>query len=279
MKKLLLAAVALAAMLPLFARHGSGEAPSRPATSALVVSGSSAMAPLVQAMARRFEQLHPGVHIEISADGSGRGLADVRAGYAQVGMVSRALRTDEQDLRGLPIARDGIALVVHADNPVPALSHAQVVAVYSGQVTSWKPLGGRDEPILTLGAPAGERSSPSVFASHFRLPLGQLQAQRTQGGNAERLQLLYEHRNAIAYVSVGEAERERRAGAPLRLLPDEGIPASSRSIGKGDYPLARPLTLVTRPQPGTLAQAFIAFCASSQVTDLVVAHDFVPYLD
>lgn len=279
MKKLLMLAAAVFAALLLFTRHGAGEALPRPAATVLVVSGSGTMAPLVQAMARRFEQQHAGMRVEVSDGGSGRALADVRAGHAQVGMVSRALHGDEQDLRFLPIARDGIALVVHADNPVKSLSPAQVAAIYGGQVANWRLVGGRDEPILSIAPASDGHSSPELLARYLNLPLERLQARHTVGSNAARLRLLQEHRNAIAFLSVSEAERSRREGAPLRLLPAEGIAASSRNVARGDYPLARPLALVTRAQPGAAAQAFIAFCASSQVTDLVLAHGFVPYLD
>ena len=58
-----------------------------------------------------------------------------------------------------------------------------------------------------------------------------------------------------------------------------GVSATSRNIRAGNYPISRPLTLVTRGRPAGLAKAFIDFCASSQGTDIVIAHDFVPYLD
>ena len=55
--------------------------------------------------------------------------------------------------------------------------------------------------------------------------------------------------------------------------------ATSRNIRNGNFPISRPLTLVTRGQPTGLTKVFIEYCVSSQVTDLVIAHDFVPYLD
>jgi phosphate transport system substrate-binding protein len=59
----------------------------------------------------------------------------------------------------------------------------------------------------------------------------------------------------------------------------DGVAATSRAIRSGDYPLARPLSLVTKGNPAGLAKLFIEYAASSQVSDLVIAHDFVPYLD
>lgn len=280
--KYLLAAVLLATALLLLGRPGPAEMPAG-ATAAtetghLLVIGSSTMAPLVRAMAKRYQELHPQVRIEVQTGGSGQGVARVRDGSADIGMVARPLATGEQELPGLPIARDGLALVVHQDNPVQSLTHAQVADIYTGAVTNWKHVGGRDAPILSIGAQAG-RGSPELFARHFELPVEQLRVWRTSSDNAARLQLLREHPEAVAYLSLGEAERSIHDGAPLRLLPDEGVPATSRNVAKGVYPLARPLTLVTPRRPSALATAFVTFCTSSQVTDLILAHDFVPYLD
>ncbi|WP_157270972.1 phosphate ABC transporter substrate-binding protein [Azohydromonas aeria] len=278
----LLAAVSLAATLLLLGLSGPAAlhvgSVAAPDAGRLRVVGSSTMTPLVAAMARRFEELHPAVRIEVDAGGSGRGLSEVREGRADVGMVSRPLDAGEQDLRALPIARDGVAVVLHRDNPVTALSHEQVRGIYTGRLVNWKQLGGRDAPIFVIDAEPGH-GTPELFLRHFRLAAHALRPHAHAGDNGERLRLLSERPTGIAYLSVGEAELAVRSGTPIRPLADNGVAATSRNIGRGNYPLARPLALVTLAGPGTLAQAFVAFCASSQVTDLIQAHGSVPYLD
>lgn len=253
-------------------------------TGRLLVTGSGTMAPLVSAIAKRFQGLHPGLSIEVQSGGSARGLADVRQDKADIGMVSYALGASEQDLTGLPIARDGVAIVVHKENPVRALSDAEVVGIYTGKLTNWRQVGGRDAPILAVAvAGAGEAGSSSssseLFGHYFHLSRKALKAQRTERDNARRVKLLVEHPNAILYMSVGEIERRARSGAPIRPLPVGGVAATSRNIRNGNFPISRPLTLVTHGWPTKLAKAFIEYCVSSQVTDIVIAHDFVPYLD
>jgi phosphate transport system substrate-binding protein len=273
--------VALWALVQLSFVGGSAAARDPAASGALsgqlVVSGSSTMAPLVTTIAERYRSLHPGVHIEVRTGGSARGVADVLEGRANVGMVSRVLGEAERNLYGLPIARDGVALVVHKRNPVPALSDAQVESIFAGMLTHWRQVGGLDAPILTIAGTGG--SATELFKQYFDLARAELRAQQQVGGNKERLSLLAKHPNAILYMSVGVAEHSVTAGHPVRLLPVGGVAASSRSIRAGDYPISRPLTLVTRGRPTGLVRSFIEFCASSQVTDLVVAQDFVPYLD
>src|SRR5215831_3313736 len=94
-------------------------------TARIVLSGSSTMAPLIAAIAQRFQLSHPGVQIEVKTGGSDRGVSDARSGLADVGMVSRILRKNEEDLLGFPVARDGICLLVYKANPIPALSKQQ----------------------------------------------------------------------------------------------------------------------------------------------------------
>ncbi len=244
----------------------------------LLLSGSSTMAPLVAEIAKRFQARHPGVQVEMQVGGSGRGVADARQGKADIGMASRALTEAERDLHGFPIARDGVAVVVHKNNPVPPLTHRQILDVYTGKVANWKQLGGREAPILTVGGLA-DSGSTEPFLHYLGIRYAELRLLRVVGPNPERLGVLAVNANAIVYVSLGEAERKAQAGAPYRLLPVDGVPAGSKTLRSGDYPIARPLTLITRSAPTGLARQFIEFALSAEVTDFVLAYDFVPYLD
>lgn len=76
------------------------------------VVGASTIAPLISELAKAYEQEHPGVRIEVQAGGSARGIMDVRSGTAVLGMVSRDLKPDEQDLEHALIAKDGIGMIV-----------------------------------------------------------------------------------------------------------------------------------------------------------------------
>jgi phosphate transport system substrate-binding protein len=247
-------------------------------TGRMLISGSSTMAPLVSAIAQRFHVRYPQVVITVGTGGSGRGLADARAGKSNIGMVSRALSDADKDLYSLPIARDGVIVVIHRDNPVRALTYDQITDIYTGRTTNWKQVGGQNSSILVIKSEE-KRSSSELFSHYFHVRYEELKSQRIAGDNVERIRLILEHPNAIIYMSVGEAERNALKGVPLKLLPIDGVPATSRAIHNGDYPLARPLSLVTKSNPAGLAKLFIEYAASSQVSDLVIAHDFVPYLD
>lgn len=244
----------------------------------LRISGSSTMAPLVTAIAQRFHARYPQVEVSVESGGSGRGLQEARAGTVNIGMVSRALGEDGKDLYSLPIGRDGVAIVIHGSNPVSSLTPRQVADIYTGKLNNWKQVGGKAAPITVIKSEE-KRSSSELFTHYFQLQYKDMRSQLTAGDNVERIGMLLRDPHAILYMSVGEAERNALKGAPLKLLPIEGIPATSRAIRSGDYPISRPLTLVSKGTPSGLTKLFFEFAASSQVSDLVVAHDFVPYLD
>ena len=75
----------------------------------LVVTGSSTVAPVLSEIAKRYESLHPDIRIDVQTGGSSRGLKDARTGLADIGMVSRALKEEENDLTPYLIGIDGVA--------------------------------------------------------------------------------------------------------------------------------------------------------------------------
>ncbi|WP_181373281.1 phosphate ABC transporter substrate-binding protein [Massilia glaciei] len=260
-------------------RAGANTAqPGKGAQAPLRISGSNTIEPLVGALAERFQALYPAIAIEVTAGGSRRGIADVRGGVADIGMVSRNLNDAEQDVQSFPIARDGVGLIVHRDNPVRELSGAQVSAMYTGGFANWRQVGGGDAPIIVYSRPNG-RSSLDQFLEYFKLDKAALRAHKEIGDNAPTIAAVAAERNAIAFVSLGEAEIGIRGGAPIRLLVFDGVAASAGNVRNGDYAILRPLMLVTKDLPQGDAKKFIDFCLSAQATDLVRKFGFIPYMD
>lgn len=240
----------------------------------LVLTGSSTVAPLAAEIGKRFEALHPGVRIDVQTGGSSRGVADARSGVADIGLVSRALKPEESDLQAHTIARDGIALIVHASNPVAALSDDQVRAIYRGEVRNWKDAGGPDRAITVVNKAEG-RSTLELFLHHYALKSEQIKPSVVIGDNEQGIKTVAGNPGAIGYVSVGTAEYAATHDVPIRPLPLEGITASVASVRQQRFPLSRPLNLVTRGPPTALAKTFIEYAQSPAVHDLVEGLYFV----
>lgn len=244
----------------------------------LHIVGSTTMGPLLKEIAAKYHLVHPEVAVEVELGGSARGLMDVRAGLAHIAMLSRALAPSERDLYGIPIARDGVGVVVHADNPLRELSVEQLQAVFTGRAREWKELGGSRDAVYALGG-LRDGASSALFARFLKQPLDAFSLNAAVESNIERLAVVAACENAIAYVSVGAAERAIAQGVSVRLLPISGVTASSANIRNGSYPICRALTLASRDAPSGVARSFFAFCLSAQVNGILSAFDFVPYLD
>lgn len=103
-----------------------------------------------------------GVTLEITANGSGNGLADLVAGKAQMAMISAPLEKvaaglkqkgvsiDESQLHAEEVGKTRVAFIIHPSNPIKSLNFAQLIDVFTGKVTSWKELGGMDKPIVVV---------------------------------------------------------------------------------------------------------------------------------
>ena len=219
------------------------------------LSGSSTIAPVAAEIAQS-ARAGPGLPpITVTGGGSGRGLADLARGVADIAMVSRPLGRDEQaGLFALAVARDRIAVVVHRTNPVRTLSAEALRAIYTGRVTRWRELGvDFDAPVIAIEKAAGRGTH---VAFHAALGLGEpaTGAAAIVGANAEVIAAVARTPGAVGYVSAGMLDAATAAGEPVRAV---ALPADLAAR------LDRPLLLVTRDPPGPRLRAVLAlFCGA-----------------
>jgi phosphate transport system substrate-binding protein len=241
----------------------------------LTITGASTVAPLVAEIGKRFEARYPKVRVDVQSGGSSRGIADARSGLADIGMVSRALKNEEADLNGFAIARDGVGIILHSDNPVHKLSDQQVIDIYLGKIVDWSEVGGNADRITVVNKAEG-RSTLELFCHYFKLENRQIKAHVVIGDNQQGIKTVAGNPGAIGYVSIGTAEFEAGKGTPIKLLAVGGVEATVENVRNGTFPLSRPLNLVTKDPPIGLAKAFIEFARSEDVHDLIEAQFFVP---
>jgi phosphate transport system substrate-binding protein len=240
----------------------------------LVVTGSSTVAPVLSEIAKRYESLHSDVRIDVQTGGSSRGLKDARTGLADIGMVSRALKEEEKDLIPFTIGFDGVAMIVHADNPITELTRQQIIDIYVGKINDWSELGGADEEIVVINKAEG-RATLELFLDYFGLKSPDIQADIIAGDNEQDIKAVAGNPFSIAYVSIGNAEYDIKAGVPIRLLPLEGVLATSENVAAERFPMRRPLNLVVSKQPEGLVLDFLNYARSGDVRDIVESFYYV----
>ena len=83
------------------------------------ISGAFALYPLAVKWSEEFQKMHPGVRIDLSAGGAGKGMTDVLADVVDLGMVSREVYDAELQKGAVPFAtaKDAVVITINADNP------------------------------------------------------------------------------------------------------------------------------------------------------------------
>lgn len=113
--------------------------PSEAWSGSLSLGGSTSVEKVVEKLREEYIKLHPQVKIEVQYNGSGTGIKDCTAGSVDIAMSSRALKESEKEaLQDVTFAHDGIAVIVHKDNPLQGLTGQQVTDIFTGQVRTWE---------------------------------------------------------------------------------------------------------------------------------------------
>jgi phosphate transport system substrate-binding protein len=114
------------------------------ALTTITISGATASYPLVSLLAAKYNKVHPHkVKFRITQGGAQIGINDVAAGRVTIGDVSRdPVSTDPSGLVFYPIARYGICIITNKANPVPNLTTAQAIALFTGKTRAWSAVAG-----------------------------------------------------------------------------------------------------------------------------------------
>jgi phosphate transport system substrate-binding protein len=272
----------------LMAQTGLAEGP-RPSAATLSVKGSDTVGgELGPALARAFEATSPSASVRWEGLGSATAVPGLLDGSADLGASSRPVNAQELaqakragiELREYVLGYDGIAVIVHPSNGVRALTVAQLSALFSGKVRSWRELGGPD-----LAPAIYSRPSYSGTHSFFKakvLRKGATEAAEFAPGTTfvERSEALLaavsENPAAVGYLGMGWARpgvsvpsvSTRQGAAPVKATAD--------SVRSGSYPISRPLLLYTRGEPQGELRRFLQFILAGEGRRLISEHGFIP---
>jgi phosphate binding protein len=248
--------------------------PAPVAAGRIVVKGSDTIGGahgLGPALAKAFEDAHPGTRVVWEGLGSATAFVGLLDGSADVGASSRAVKAEEQaeaERLGLRFTEyvlgyDGIAVIVHPEAPVAAISMPELARVFSGEIKSWRQLAGPrapDAPIRLVARPA--YSGTHAFFRDKVLRGAPLSSRTEWIEASEELVLaVAADRYALSFVGMGNVTPAVRI---LAIAPSRGAPAlrpQPDTIRAGTYPINRPLLLYVRGLPTPAVAELLRFCS------------------
>jgi phosphate transport system substrate-binding protein len=274
MKKFLILATALFAATMLIAAVKQ---------TTITVKGSDTMVILAQRWAEKYMAEHQDIVVQVTGGGSGTGISALINGTTDICNASRPMKKSEREKLKqrfntlgveIPAARDGITLYANESNPVTELSLDQIKAVYLGQITNWKDLGGPDAKIILYGR---ENSSGTYVYFRDNVLKGADYSPLTQTlpGTAAVVNAVARDKNGIGYGGAAYAKGIKE----IKVKKDASSPGYAptlENITSGAYPITRYLYMYTRSKPNGAMKAFIDWTLSAEGQSIVSQVGYFP---
>lgn len=256
MMQLVLAGILAASML--YGCSGDG-------AKSVSTDGSTSMEEVIGALGEAFMEQNGDVSFTYNPTGSSSGIEAALEGRCDIGLSSRGL-TEEEKSSGLAetvLAYDGIAIIVHPDNPVGDLAPEQIADIYRGAIDNWSEVGGRDAEIVLIGREAGSGTRDGFESIIGVEDACKYRQELTSAGDV--ITAVSSNPGAIGYASLASV------GDGVKALSVGGVAPSEETVKGGSYVLWRPFVLVTRADArlSDAAQRFFDFAISDEAVELI----------
>lgn len=209
------------------------------------------------------------VFIDVAAHGTGTGMRGLASGVADIAMASRPITVAETQLFEHPeamrtfeaehvVAIDGLAVIVHPDNPVSSLTVDQIAGLFSGRFQNWSAVGGPERRV-SLYARDDRSGTWDSFRSMVLGDDNELVGGTPRFESNDRLSdAVAADRGAIGFVGLASVRKTKALSVShANVRP---LSPSPLYVATEDYALARRLYFYTHPaQTSPLVAEFIHF--------------------
>ncbi|KWX80069.1 phosphate-binding protein [Paenibacillus riograndensis] len=248
-------------------------------SGSILASGSTALQPLVEQVAEKFMETNKDVDIQVQGGGSGTGLTQVAEKQVDIGnsdvFAEEKLKdADAEKAKALvdhQVAVVAIAAVSHPDAGVDSLTKQQLVDIFTGKVTNWKEVGGKDQKIQIINRPSssGTRATFEGFALGTKTEDLQGSIQEDSSGTVKKM--IGETPGAIGYLALSYLDDS------VKTLKYDGVEPSVDNVVSGKYPVWAYEHMYTNGEPNEIVKAFLDYIMTPEVqTGDVVELGYIP---
>ena len=229
--------------------------------------GSTSMEKVIGALGEKFMADNSGVNFTYNPTGSGSGITAVSEGRCDIGLSSRNLKDEEvqSGLKATVLALDGIAIIVNPENDVADLSLEDIAKIYTGEITNWSEVGGKDAGIVLIGREAGSGTRDGFESITDTKDACQYRQELTSTGDV--ITAVSQNPDAIGYVSLASVKDS------VKVVSVDGITPTEETVKDGTYAIQRPFILVTKEGEtlSAAAQAFFDYVTSPEAAEIIAA--------
>jgi phosphate transport system substrate-binding protein len=247
---------------------------STPAPQTVTIAGATSMRPALHDLAAEYNRQHPNVLFDLRGGGSTLGEERVLRGEIDIAATTLLPKTEgstPEPLVRIPIGLDGVAIVVHASNPITNVTVTQLRDIYAGSTLDWSTFG-HDAGEILLVSREDRSGTRRLFDERI---MGDARVSLTavvMPTSADVVEYVGQHPQAIGYVSAGYVDESNGGGQAVRVVPLEGKLPTAEAVFAQEYWLIQPLYLVTNGQPTGRVRQFIDFALSSPGQEIVARY-------
>jgi len=247
------------------------------------VKGSDTELPLSQREAEEYMNATPGAAVSIVGGGSGTGITALLDGTTDICMSSRDLKTGEKlrfrekkiDVKAVIISYDALSVIVNPKNQVRQLTREQLEKIFTGEITNWKEVGGKDAKIVAYSRESSS-GTYEFFKEHVLDKKNYSPTVLNMPATGAIVQSVSQTEGAIGYIGLAYATSSVKS---LNISYDQGKTYVEPTIeGAKDktYPIARPLFYFYDAKSEVKVKAFIDYILSDAGQKIVAEIGFVP---
>lgn len=252
--------------------HAEGYEAFRGLEGTLRIAGGTAHIPVMQALAQEVMTRNPSIRITVAGGGSGVGIKQVGEGLVDIGNSGRQPTDEEVAKYGLKLFRwamDGVAVVVHPQNPVQSLTSKEVQDIFSGTLTNWKQVGGPDKAIHVITRDEASGTREVFWEKALRKGPIRQDADVVPSNGAMKMAVATDPAS-IGYMSVGYVDET------VRAVTLDGVQPTTDNVASGLYPVARGLYSLTKGEPSPLAKAFLELLYTAEGQSVISSKGYIP---
>ncbi|MCK9280002.1 MAG: phosphate ABC transporter substrate-binding protein [Melioribacteraceae bacterium] len=244
------------------------------------IKGSDTMLSLTEYLAEAYMKNNPGVSIYVEGGGSSSGIKSLINREADICMASRPLQPEEIQMIASKysslgvsymIAKDGLSIYINPDNPKNNFTIAELKKIFTGKITNWKEVGGKDALIMPV-IRTPNSGTYLYFKEHLLEDEEYTLNAITKTTTEKVIEQVAKNVNAIGYGGLASESLEYHASI-------NGVLSTEENIRNDKYPINRYLHFYLLTNPNGVLKDFVDWVLSSSGQKIIKDSGYIPLFE